>query len=70
MSIFGPRDYFDKNKYFISPPILQTTKIDQSNEYFKSLEYSIKFFLNKVENNKKLPLKYFQNSTNTLKFFI
>jgi len=70
MSIFGPRDHFDKNKLFISPPTIQTSKINQNNEYLKSLELSINFFLNKVENNKNFPLEYFKNSINTLKFFI
>ena len=70
MSVFGPRDYFDKNKFFISPPTIQNIKINQSNEYLKSLELSIKFFLNKVENNEKFSVEYFKNSINTLKFFI
>jgi len=70
MSVFGPRDHFDKNKFFISPPTIQTNKINQNNEYFKSLELSIDFFLNKVKNNEKFSLEYFKNSINTLKFFI
>ena len=64
------KDYFDKNKNFVSPPILLTEKLNQTYEYLSSLEKSIKFFLYKVENNKKFSSKYFNNSLDTLKFFI
>ena len=70
IKILKPRDYFDKNKNFISPPVSQTTKINQNFEYLNSLEKSIKFFLNKVKHNKKIPLKYYDNSLDTLRFFI
>lgn len=64
------KDYFDKNKNFVSPPILLTEKLNQTYEYLSSLEKSIKFFLNKVKNNKEFSSKYFNNSLDALRFFI
>ena len=68
--ILKPRDCFDKNKNFVSPPIFLTEKLNQTYEYLSSLEKSIKFFLDKVEANKKFSSKYFNNSLDTLRFFI
>ena len=70
ITIYKPRDCFDRNNNFISPPIKEVGKLNQNNEYLSSLKNSIKFFLMKVEKKSKLPIKYFNNSKKTLKFFI
>ncbi|MDC3175559.1 hypothetical protein OA845_03470, partial [Candidatus Pelagibacter sp.] len=70
IKILKPRDYFNKNKNFIPPPVWSNVKFNATNEYLVSLEKSIKFFLMKVKYKKKIPIKYFNNALETLRFFI
>jgi len=65
-----PRDVFDKNKNFISPPKKVIKIFNQDKEYSNSLKNSLHFFINKVKKKENIPIKYFNNSVNTLKFFI
>ncbi len=51
----GPRDAFNKEGFFISPPILFRKKFNHNNDYKLSLEKSMNYFLNCVK--KKLLFK-------------
>ena len=68
--VHEPRNIFDKNKNFISSPKKIIKTFNQNKEYSNSLRSSLRFFIEKVKKKENIPIKYFNNSVNTLKFFI
>jgi predicted dehydrogenase len=62
ISIFYPRNVFDKYNRFISPPKINSKNIDFEKDWKESLNKSIIYFLNKVLKKHKLSKKDFENS--------
>ena len=60
--VFGPRDTFDKNGFFISPPLIYEKSIDENELYLKSLEDSCAYFIDCVCKKQPIDIKYFEQS--------
>jgi len=68
--IFSPRDTFDSDGFFITPPILNKENFIFKDEYEISLRNSVNYFLNHVKNQNNLPLNQFQVSMATNKLIL
>jgi len=62
ISVFGPRDTFDKKGFFIPPPLKYEVSVDMEAVYESSLEASCRFFLSHVRKGKKIGSEYFDRS--------
>jgi len=60
--ILKPRDTFDKNGRFKRAPIYKKEKFSIEDDYNKSLENSVNFFLNSVIKKEKISNTYYANS--------
>jgi len=65
LQLFSPRDTFDKNGFFIMPPKLESQSFNFNQEFQKSTEKSLDYFLNKVDKNEPIDLQYFKLSVRT-----
>ena len=70
LEIRGPRNTFDKKGFFKTPPLIFKKKFGKKNDYDYSLSESVKFFLEKVYQNKEFDEKFLKTSifTNRLTF--
>jgi|GEM_PF-1058970 len=62
IKVFGPREVFDKKGFFTPPPLIAKMDIDADELYFKSLEDSCAYFVDCVDKNKPVDVKYFAQS--------
>ena len=60
IKVFGPRNTFDKDGLFASPPLI--FKQSLNNMYLKSLRNSCQYFINCINDKKAINLKYFKQS--------
>lgn len=67
LSIFSPRDSFDSNGLFTTPPIHYKNKFDLYSDYQKSLEESVNYFIGIVNKKEKIDLTFFKTSVHTCK---
>lgn len=67
ITIFYPRDVFDKNKRFKEPPKLYSEILDFEKDWKNSLNKSLLYFLNLVLKNKNTSKKDFADSLNVAK---
>lgn len=65
LEIKTPRDTFDDEKFFISPPIKIKENIDMKEDYLLSLRKSFEFFVSHVLDKKPIDEKFFQTSLNS-----
>jgi len=66
----SPRDIFDANGFFKTPPIIQKRVIDNQKEYENSLKKSVDFFISHVQEKKKIDAKYFEASLSSNRFLL
>lgn len=62
IKVFGPRETFDKNGFFIRPPLIYEKTVDENDLYIESLRKSCRFFIDIISNNQEVSLKYFEQS--------
>lgn len=62
IKVFGPRDIFNKNGFFVDPPVIFKKSFDSENLYFESLTKSCRYFVNCVNHKKEIDPKYFRQS--------
>jgi predicted dehydrogenase len=60
--VFGPRETFDKNGFFIQPPLIHEAAADINGLYLQSLEDSCRYFADCISNRRDIDLKYFDQS--------
>ena len=65
LEVRTPRDTFDKNNFFITPPIFFTKKFNMQNDYNSSLKNSFDFFILHVINKKDFDISLCQTSLKT-----
>ena len=70
LTIYSPRDTFDKKGFFLSPSALQKEIFVMNKDYEDSLKRSMDFFISNVKNNKRIPLKNFESSLETNKIIL
>ena len=70
MEIRTPRDTFNENNFFISPPILFSKKFDMQNDYSLSLKNSFDFFISHVLDKKELDLSLYETSMKTTQLIL
>jgi predicted dehydrogenase len=68
--VFSPRDTFDSKGFFVNPPQIYQEIINFDEEYEKSLNKSIKYFLNHIENEKSLDTDDFKKSISSTELLI
>lgn len=56
ISIFYPRDNFDKNKNFLKPKLYKNIKLSESKNYLESLKSSVENFIKFVKNRKDISI--------------
>jgi len=62
LKILSPRDTFDSKKLFKIPPTKHAQNFSFDEEFYKSTEKSIKYFLKHVKNKKSITAKFFDLS--------
>ena len=65
LEIKTPRDTFDKDNFFVSPPTLFTKKFNMQNDYYSSLKNSFNFFISNVVNKKEFDISLYETSLDT-----
>jgi predicted dehydrogenase len=70
LEVRTPRNTFDKNNFFISPPILFSKKFDIQNDYSLSLKNSFDFFISHVLDKKKFDLLLYETSMETTQLIL
>ena len=65
LEVNTPRDTFDKNNFFISPPISFTQKFNMQDDYKSSLKNSFNFFISHVVDNKEFDISLYETSLKT-----
>ena len=68
--ILSPRDTFDSDGFFITPPVSEKKNFVFVDEYNNSLRNSICYFFNHVKDGKIIPLHQFQVSISTNKLIL
>lgn len=67
--LFAPRDTFDNNGRFAQPPLLFKKEIPEG-DYIDSLNSSLSFFIEHVQQKKPLPLSFFNTSLESNKLVL
>ena len=62
ITLFSPRDTFDLNNFFISPPISEQIKVSTISDYTKSLKNSLDYFISIVQEKSIFKIDYFNTS--------
>jgi len=70
LEIRTPRDTFDENNFFISPPIYLTKKFNMQDDYSLSLKNSFDFFISHVLNEKEFDISLYETSLNTTQLIL
>jgi hypothetical protein len=65
LEVHTPRDTFDKNNFFTSPPICFTQKFNMQDDYKSSLKNSFDFFISHVFNEKEFDISLYETSLKT-----
>lgn len=60
--LFSPRDSYNENNFFKTPPIYDQTHLSMEEDYEISLRRSIDYFISIVKNNSIFELKLFETS--------
>lgn len=63
--IHSPRDTFNEKQFFITPPIVSSQDYDTENEYVKSLENSLLYFISNIINKLPMDIQQFNTSLET-----
>jgi len=67
LNVFHPRDSFDKDKRFISPPLIDSFDTTIEENWKNSFKDSLKNFFNLIKNNKSLKKEHFENDLVSIK---
>ncbi len=70
IKIRGPRDVFDRNGFFKTPPIIYQKKLSGINEYNHSMNKSVDYFLKIVRGKKLFNKKLIETSIKTNRFLL
>ena len=70
LEIYSPRDTFDTNGLFISPPKVVTRNFSLPEDVENSLEKALDYFINIIKMKKEIPIKYFETSIETNKIIL
>jgi len=65
ITIHSPRDTFNEKQFFITPPIVFSQDYDIENEYTKSLENSLSYFISSTINKLPMDIQQFNTSLET-----
>jgi predicted dehydrogenase len=68
--LYNPRDTFDKNGYFIAPPLIEKKVLNTNDEYMNSLSKSLYFFISHVHKGDSIDTKYFNIGLSSNKFLL
>ena len=70
LKIFSPRDTFDNEGLFISPPKIHEEEFTIEDDIQDSLRNSLEFFILKAINKEEIPIEYFNTSISTNKIIL
>ena len=70
LEIRTPRNTFDENNFFISPPILLSKKFNMQDDYSLSLKNSFDFFISHVLDKKELDMLLYETSMKTTQLIL
>jgi len=70
LEIRTPRNTFDENNFFISPPILLSKKFNMQDDYSLSLKNSFDFFISHVLDKKELDILLYETSMKTTQLIL
>jgi predicted dehydrogenase len=70
LEVHTPRDTFDKNNFFISPPISFTEKFNMQEDYKSSLKNSFDFFISHIVDNKEFDISLYEASLKTTQLIL
>lgn len=62
LKVFGPRETFDKEGFFMAPPLIHEEDINENALYLQSLEKSCRFFVDCINGKREIDLKHFDQS--------
>jgi len=68
--IYSPRDTYDKNKFFTTPPIYEKQSFSTTLDYENSLSESIKLFISKIKNHENFDIKDYDLSLQSNKIIL
>jgi len=60
--IYSPRNTFNSEGFFITPPVIKETRFLMDEDYKNSLTKSLEYFFSHVKNNKNIDLNHFNSS--------
>ena len=63
LEIYSPRDTFDTNGLFVSPPKIVSRDFSLPEDVEKSLEKSLDYFINIIKIKNEIPIKYFETQS-------
>ena len=66
MSVYYPRDTFDKKNRFKSPPKIKNYSLPFEKVWSNSLNKSLSYFIEKVKKNENFSLNEFKNSIDAI----
>ena len=70
LEIRTPRNTFDENNFFISPPILLSKKFNMQDDYSLSLKNSFDFFISHVLDKKEFDMLLYETSMKTTQLIL
>lgn len=65
LSVYSPRDTFNKKGFFVPPPNVSSTFFSMEDEYENSLKNSLLYFISNVTTKKPMSIDHFQTSLET-----
>ena len=65
VSVFAPRDTFDEKGFFVNPPVVRTLPMPERELYSKSLEASVRYFLESCRDREAFPDPLYEQSLET-----
>jgi predicted dehydrogenase len=68
--LHGPRDTFNKNNCFITPPLIEKKALNANDDYINSLHKSLDFFITHARKGDYFDIKYFNIGLSSNKFLL
>lgn len=70
MNIYSPRDTFNSQGYFISPPTTSTNIFNMEKDYDESLRKSLDYFISIIKDQKQIDITHFNSSLSVNKLLL
>jgi len=68
--LYSPRDTFDKNGFFIAPPLVEKKVLNTNDDYMNSLSKSLNFFISHARKSNNIDTKYFNIGLSSNQFLL